>query len=194
MQWKKTKVLFWQFSYQWWNQIIDNIAALIVRQNLGKVFIYGFIWASKFLHRHFLMTWQPHQQILLWLWNIIPTHAHAFLYWAYQVGLLKSMSLFGFKDFFQSPILAHLLSPQTQSLTVAKLSTMGELSQATPMELRNQKKKKTTWRISIFLFHKLTHSLQNLLPKGSAVYALFGSLENFGTSIANIVYRVLFFF
>ena len=130
MQWKKTKVLFWQFSYQWWNQIIDNIAALIVRQNLGKVFIYGFIWASKFLHRHFLMTWQPRQQILLWLWNIIPTHAHAFLYWAYQVGLLKSMSLFGFKDFFQSPILAHLLSPQTQSLTVAKLSTMGELSQA----------------------------------------------------------------
>ena len=48
--------------------------------------------------------------------------------------------------------------------------------------------------ISIFLFHRLTHSLQNLLPKGSAVYALFGSLENFGTSIANIVYRVLFFF
>ena len=76
------------------------------------------------------MTWQPRQQILLWLLNIIPTHAHAFLYWAYQVGLLKSMSLFGFKDFFQSPILAHLLIPQTQSLTVAKLSTMGELSQA----------------------------------------------------------------
>lgn len=125
----------------------------------------------------------------------IPTRAHLVcnFFGLTKLGL-KSLLVRPIKRAFPEPwnpkasSLKPQASPHCKSVTKLSQSQVSSLKsqpwrnwtkpKATPMDLRNQKKKKrrSTWGISLVLFHRKSLSLQNLLPKRS-VYALFGSPE-----------------